>query len=246
VRSARVVPSGTAGPVSPGSLDLLPASWRRHLCAIVTVSAAWSGGWAVAVHGGRRPLALERPLNDLLTARKPQLVHVAEAFVSINKPLVFAALMIFMLVLCTAGRSPRAAVTLAGALTVTLVLVEVLKHVVGRVNTYGLLTFPSGHVAVTSVLATLTVLLARRRGPLGRHLPVGARVVLMIATVGSVIAVGLSMVILGGHFVTDTIAAAPIGVSVTLVTAAGADAFSRAASPPRSPDAPTRAAAAAA
>jgi hypothetical protein len=231
-------PSGAGGPGPPASLVLLPGTWRRHLLAIVTVSAGWVGAWAIAVHGGRRPLAIERALNDFLTDQRPHLRSVADAFVSINKPPVFAALMLVMLGLCFGGRSPRAAVTLAAALTVTLGIVETLKHVVGRVNTFGVLTFPSGHVGVTSVLATVIVLLARRHGPLGRHLPWAARTALMIGGIASVVAVGVSMVILGGHFVTDTIAAVPIGLSVTVVAAAAADAVSAAWS--AAPDAPSR------
>jgi membrane-associated phospholipid phosphatase len=156
---------------------------------------------------------------------------VADAFVSLNRPLVFAALMLFMLGLCAGGRIARAPVTLAVALVVTLGLVETLKHVVGRLNTYGVPTFPSGHVGVIAVLATLTVLLARRHGALGRHLPMAARLVLMIGTVAAVVAVSLSTVILRGHFVTDTIAAAPIGLAVTVVVAAAADALAAAVMP---------------
>jgi membrane-associated phospholipid phosphatase len=203
--------------------DLLPTSWRRHLASIVAASALWVAAWAVAVHGGRRPLAVERPLNDLLTRLHPQLHHVAAVFADLNHPPVFAGLMALMLGLCAWGRSPRAAITMAVALVVTLGLVEVLKEVVGRVNITGTLTFPSGHVGVTSVLATVVILLARRGGPLGRRLPDGARVAILAVALASVVAVAVSMVVLGDHYVTDTIAAAPIGLSVTLVVAAVAD-----------------------
>jgi len=194
---------------------------------IVAASAAWVSVWAVTVDRGRAPLALERLLNDLLTGHRPQLAGVARAFASINRPLVFAGVMLAMVALCAADRSVRAAVTLVVALPTTVALVDALKHLDGRINTFGTLTFPSGHVGVTTVLASVAVLLARRHGPLGRRLPGPARLAVMAVAVGSVAAAAASMVVLGAHFVTDTIAAAPLGLSVTLAVAAAADSRAR-------------------
>jgi membrane-associated phospholipid phosphatase len=213
--------------------DLLPAPWQRHLRFVVGASVVWVLAWGIAVRGGRAPLAVERPLNDLLTRNRPHLAHVAFAFASLNKPAVLATVLAVMLGLCAGGRSVRAAITLLAALPVTFLVCEELKLHAHRYNSFGTGTFPSGHVGVTSVLATVIVLLARRRGPLGRRLPRPLAVALMIVAGAAVVAVAASMVILGAHYVTDTIAAVPIGVSITLVAARAVDASAAPSAPGR-------------
>jgi hypothetical protein len=203
--------------------DLLPAPWPARLRLIVGASMLWVLGWGLAVRGSHGPLGVERPLNDLLTRSRPHLVHVAFAFASLNKPGVFAAVLAVMLGLCAAGRSARAAAALLVALPVTFVVCEVLKLHCDRVNAVGTATYPSGHVGVASALATVIGLLARRHGPLGRRLARPVAVGLMVTAAAAVGAVAASMVILGNHFVTDTIAAVPIGLSITLVAARAAD-----------------------
>ena len=216
-------PAAAGAGVQEDPADLLPAPWPARLRLVVGASMLWVLGWGLAVRGSHGPLQVERSLNDLLTGSRPRLVHVAFAFASLNKPAVFTPVLAVMLGLCAAGRSARAAASLLVALPVTFVVCEVLKLHGDRFNTFGTLSYPSGHVGVASVLATVIVLLARRRGPLGRRLARPVGVGLMVVAAAAVSAVAASMVILGPHFVTDTIAAAPIGVSITLVAARAAD-----------------------
>jgi membrane-associated phospholipid phosphatase len=213
--------------------DLLPGPWRRHLRLVVGASVLWVLGWAIAVHGGRAPLRIERPLNDLLTRSRPQLQHVAFAFASLNQPAVLATVLAVILGLCAGGRSVRAAATLLTAVPATFLVCEELKLHSDRYNSFGIGTFPSGHTGVASVLATVIVLLAWRRGPLGRRLARPLAVALMVVAAAAVGAVAASMVILGAHYVTDTIAAVPIGVSITLVAARVLDSLAPPSAPGR-------------
>jgi membrane-associated phospholipid phosphatase len=226
-------PAGTGAAIRSDRARLLPRSWRRHLPLLAGLTLLWVGGWAVVVHGTRGPVGIERPLNDLLTDNKLPLFGVATFFSHVGDPPVFAVLALLMLGVCALVRSGRAAVTLAVAMGVTLVACEGLKLVVARRQIFFALTFPSGHVAVTSVFATVVVLLCRRRGPVGVRLSRPVCVALMVAAVGAVVAVAASMVTLGLHYVSDTTAAAPIGVVVTLLAAAAVDSLAGRSAPGR-------------
>ncbi len=72
------------------------------------------------------------------------------------------------------------------------------------------LSYSSGHVAITTL--ALIALLGMRAAGVGDQL-VGAALIAAAATVG---VVGISVVILGFHFVSDVVGGAALGVSVTL------------------------------
>jgi membrane-associated phospholipid phosphatase len=198
---------------------LLPPSWRRHIPLIVGLCFLWVLGWAIAVRNRNGPLGIERRLNDALTSTRPHTVHVAFFFADMSRPAIFAGLLAIVVGLCAAGRSLRAVAVLGISVVVTFGACEELKSLVNRHGGFGLLTFPSGHVGLTSAVSTVVFLLARPGGPLGRRLPAAARVLIISVAIAAIPSVAASMVILGAHYVTDTIAAAPLGMGITLAAA---------------------------
>jgi hypothetical protein len=212
---------------------LLPPTWRRRLPVLVALTVVWVAAWAVAVHGGRGPLGVERPLNDLLTRNRMRVNALAVFFTHVGDAPVIVVLSALLLGLCALGRTTRTAFALVVGLATTLVLCEGLKHLVGRRQIMHALCFPSGHVAVTSVFATVLVLLFHRLGPLGRRgQPHLGRAVVAVGG-AAIVAVAAAMVITGDHYVTDTVTAAPMGISVTLLAAAAADFLAARSGPAR-------------
>jgi len=107
------------------------------------------------------------------------------------------------------------AVPAAGAITELA-----LKPLVGR-TIVGALSFPSGHTtgiaALTGVVAVLLI------GPQRPSLAASLRWLLAAVGVGLTIVVAVSMVGMGAHHSTDTVAGAAVGAMTVLVTALGVD-----------------------
>jgi len=76
------------------------------------------------------------------------------------------------------------------------------------------LSYPSGHVAITTTLA-LVGLLVLRAGRVRRALAAAA----LVAAAATIGVVGVSLVVLGFHFASDVVGGAALGVAVTLTAA---------------------------
>jgi membrane-associated phospholipid phosphatase len=202
---------------------LLPAAWARPGALTVGLGALWVLGWALAVEGTDGPLGLDGPVDDALARTRPALGGLASVVAGASHPGHFAVLLLAVVAVCLLGGSRRAVAVLVVAVAAELVVCEALKDVVDRHLVLGPLTFPSGHVATASTVATVLVLLARPGGPLAaRRGRTFARLV-AVGAVASVPVVAASMILLGDHYFSDTVAAAPLGLAVTLLAAALVD-----------------------
>jgi membrane-associated phospholipid phosphatase len=216
---------------------LVAAPVRRALPLITVLTIVWVGGLSLLVAGRLGPLGPDKPIDRYLISLRPHLNSPATAVGLMDRPARFAVLAVVVLALCLAIRSARTAISLAGSFVIALVLVEVIKELVRRRQLLPGYTFPSGHVTAAAVLATVAILACRRAGPAGRYLPHPARVAITLLALVIVVVVAASMVIIQDHYFTDTIAAVPLGATVTLLVATGVDHFS---SNGRKRDAPLR------
>ena len=128
-------------------------------------------------------------------------------------------LAVIALVAWAAFKRDRAAVAVAivgpaGALFLTE---YVLKPLVDRTSPKGVYSYPSGHSAVVAALVTTALLFVYRYlGPIAAALwsPYAA------ALIG---AMGITVVALRMHYVTDAVGGVALGIGVVLLAAAGAD-----------------------
>jgi undecaprenyl-diphosphatase len=126
--------------------------------------------------------------------------------------------MISVLVLaCLVTRRGRGAVLAAVAVPVAAGLAElVLKPLVDR-TLLGALSFPSGTEArVFAVAAVFAVLMA---DPVRPRIPAAVRLAAAVAVLLAAVAVGVAIVALNQHYLTDTLGGAAVGTAAALATA---------------------------
>jgi membrane-associated phospholipid phosphatase len=207
---------------------LVPATLRRALPLITGLTVLWVGALGLLVAGRIGPLGPDRPIDRyLINLRFHGLNRPASAIAALDTPAHVVFLSVVGLILCVAIRSARTAVTVAGSVAVDLVAVEVIKELVRRRQLLPGYTYPSGHVATAAVIATVIVLACRRDGPAGRYVGRLRRVAFTVLGVLIVVVVAASMIIIQDHYFTDTIAAAPLGATVTLLVASVVDTQAR-------------------
>ena len=132
-------------------------------------------------------------------------------------PLPVTVVTAALVLACLTTRRARGALLAVIAVPAAAGMTEfVIKPLVDRTR-YDTLSFPSGHTTGISAVATVTVVLLI--GPLRPPLPTMLRVPL--ACLGAMLAeaVAISLVAVGVHYFTDTVAGSAVGVSVVLVTA---------------------------
>ena len=166
----------------------------------------------VAVIGaGKEPLGVDRWWASLMADAQVPLLTTPMSWVSWLGGGLFGGVVVpaLLAVLLWRLRSSRAAVVFVVVEVISLVAVQLVKHVVSRPRppTATLAdassSFPSGH---TANAATMTVLLA---------LLLGRRWLRVLAVAWTVV-MALSRTYLGEHWLTDTIAGASLGVAVAL------------------------------
>jgi membrane-associated phospholipid phosphatase len=215
---------------------VVPLRLRRQLPWITGLTAVWVAAWAAVVWHTRRAPQPFRSFDYRLLFPGPSLQRVTSDLADLGDSRKFLAILAVVAALCAVGRSWRA---LAGALlSVGLVLlcVEViLKPLVdGRLRPTFVPTFPSGHTATATCLATFAILiLGRRHGPLRFRVPLAVRVPIVVLAVLIGPAVGLSMVSVGAHSIVDVLGALPLGVALTLLGCAAVDDLTRRPASPR-------------
>lgn len=176
-------------------------------------------GLSVAVAGTNAPLGPDGPVDRWLISLRGRLNGPASAVGSLSHPARFAVLLALLLVGCALLRSGRAALALLISLAATEAGVEILKRVVDRHEAVFAHTFPSGHTAVATVIATVAVLACRPGGPARVTIsPTAFRVVTVVAAL-VVVVVAASVIIIQDHYFTDTVAGAALAFAVTLVVA---------------------------
>ena len=181
--------------------------------ALLAATVLLTVGILVGVDDG--PFPIDRAWQDLLvTLRGPAVLWLAFALDVIGGG--WSAILIVPIgvaVLLVLLRRPWSAAYFLVAEVVSVGLVQVLKHVVGRARPEDMLilsdfgSFPSGHVANAATIATaLYVIFPRVWTALA-----GAAWVLLMA---------FSRTYLGAHWLSDTLGGAMIGAAAALMVAA--------------------------
>jgi undecaprenyl-diphosphatase len=159
---------------------------------------------------------------DALFVRAPGFDHrVARVLSEVGDPKVFVTVTAVIAATLILLGDYRAAVTAVGSVVLGLVLVEeVFKPFFDRhLSSWSGPTFPSGHTTVSVALAGAVMLAARGARPLGRLLGPALSWLLMVVVAVVSCAIGLGMVVLGMHYISDVATGVPLGVAVTGCTA---------------------------
>lgn len=196
----------------------MPGPVRRPAAVVAGAGAILAVLLGLRYHDDSRAGRLDSWTADLFSAggHAGALSLVADAV-----PVVATALAAAMAIGCLRSRRwTFAAFALAGPL-LTTVTVEVGKRLVDR-TIHGDLALPSGHTAgATSVLVVLALLLLAR----SRHVAATGALLLAGVALGAA-AVGLTMVSIGAHYSTDTVAGFGTALAVTLGVGFALDAGS--------------------
>lgn len=186
---------------------------RLLLPGLVLLALAAGLGTLITL-SGPAPLPLDTWWNGLLLEWR---VAAVEAFALTMGVIGGVWVSIVVGVLATVGmlllRRPRGALFVVVAQVVSLVIVQVLKHLFGRarpeeiivVSDYG--SFPSGHTANAATVAAIAVVLF-------------PRLWVVIAGAVWVVLMAFSRTYLHAHWVSDTLGGALAGAGAVLVTAA--------------------------
>lgn len=191
-------------------LSLRPALWGSLLIALATVLGAW-----ITLARANDPLTLDvHTVAELAAEREPDMLMVSFAVDTIGGVWVSGvAICIIVATVLLVRRRPVAALYVVLAQIFSATAVQLLKHLLGRdrpgqmiiESDYG--SFPSGHVANAATLATAAVVL----------LP---RLWVALIGVGWVLLMAFTRVLLGAHWLTDTVGGAALGVGSALLVAA--------------------------
>lgn len=208
---------------------LLTDRLRLWVLGVSILAAGCLAGFGFDARGSRRPVLFDRRADAFLL-RPSGLDHrVAVVLSEVGDPKVFVVITVVITVaLALLGDYRAAAATVAGVALALVLVEELLKPFFDR-HLGGLPgpTFPSGHTTVSVALAATLVLAARDVRPLGRLLgPVLARLLGALAVVVAC-AIGLAMVVLRLHYMTDVVAGVPLGLAVAGATAASVDTVAR-------------------
>jgi undecaprenyl-diphosphatase len=200
-----------------GGPPLVPAPVRRWVLGLIGFALACLGGLGLAVRGSPRPLLFDSAVDGFLR-RSAGMEHRLAGYLSgLGRPGTFVMITLAVVLILVLVGDYRAALTAVVTVPVTLVLVErILKPFFDR--GLGFLaggTFPSGHAAVSAALGGAIILAAGRQRPLGQRLGPAGRAGLVAAVLVVCAAIGLAMVMLQLHYMSDVVAGLPLGLSVT-------------------------------
>jgi membrane-associated phospholipid phosphatase len=193
---------------------------------VSVVSVAWLAGFGLAARNSKRPLLFDRSA-DVFLGRDSGLEHrVAVRLSGVGDPKVFIIITALIAVALIVVGDFRAAVVAVVSVGLAVVVVEdLLKPFFDRrLGSVPGPTFPSGHTVVAVALAGVVTLAASGRRPLGRLLGLGLRWLLVAVALVVSCTIGLAMVVLRLHYLTDVVAGIPLGLSVSGCTAVLVDA----------------------
>ncbi|MGY1631576.1 phosphatase PAP2 family protein [Geodermatophilus sp. SYSU D01186] len=206
---------------------LLPIGLRRPLLALAASSAVLVVTLGVVYHGERAGEGVggrfDRWVIDALPWTVPVRSSALSSFGALTGMQSAAlAAVVLAAVFCALRRWRLAGLAVAGP-ALTVVTTAAGKHLVSRefYDDPGSLAYPSGHTAgVTSVLLVVALaVLSRVRAQVAAV----AALALLVVTAGAA-TVGLTMVLLNGHYTTDVIGGYCTALAVTLGSAEAVDA----------------------
>ena len=208
-----------------GRPPLVPDALRPWVLAVTIVAAGCLAGFGFYVRDSSRSVLFDRSVDDFLGQTSGFAYRVAILLSHVGEPKIFVTITAVVALALIVVGDFRAAFAAFLAVAAELVLVEeILKPFFDR-RVAGLPgpTFPSGHTAVAMALAGVVVLAAGGARPLGRLLGPVWRHVLMAVALLLAGAVGVAMVILHLHYMSDVVVGVPLGLAVAGGTAVGLD-----------------------
>jgi len=194
---------------------LLPDRARRPAAIILGCAALMLAGGAVLVHG-RYADPLDRRVGAWAATHLAGLGDSLQLVSNLGGKVEVGVIIAVICLACLAARRVNGAVLAAvGAPAASIATEKVLKPLASHLYVYA--SYPSGHTTgIFALIATGAVLLA---GPqVGRVRP-AVRIAIVVTSVLAGCAVGIAMIGLGDHQLTDTIGGAAVGVAVVLTAA---------------------------
>jgi membrane-associated phospholipid phosphatase len=202
-------------------MPLVVSDVRGRVVGLVAVAAALTGvlAWRYAgdAGAGRADSRIAEVLDD-----QPGLAHgLARLLASLGGPVPVAVALVLLAPLAGYLRGGRGlALVLLGPPTAMVTTSLVLKPLVER-SKGGELAFPSGHTTSVASIAVACGVLVLGLSALPRAL----RLVAVAGLAALVLAVGVSLVVRGLHYPTDTLGAVGVALAVVLGVALAVDAF---------------------
>ena len=205
---------------------LVPAGLRPWLLVLVGAAGAILAGFGAAVWHSDHPVLFDGRADSFFMGASGFAHHAALVLSRAGDPGVFVTITAAVALVMVALGDVAAAVTAVGSVAASVVLVEeVFKPLFDRhLDELSGPSFPSGHIAVSMALAGAVVLAAHRGRPLGRALGPALRSLLKVGVVAVACAIGLAMVSLHLHYLSDAMVGAPLGLAVTGTVALSVDA----------------------
>ncbi len=210
-----------------GGAPLVSARLRRWVLGVSILAVGCLAGFGFAVRNSTRPFLFDATVDSFLLRTSGLEYRVAVILSEAGDPKIFVTITAVVALALILLRDYRAAVAAVVSVGVALVLVEdALKPFFDRHHgTWpGGPTFPSGHAAVALALAGAVTLAAAGDRPLGRLLGPVWRRLLMVVVLGIGCTIGIAMVVLQFHFMSDVVAGIPLGLAVSGCTAVALDA----------------------
>lgn len=203
---------------------LIPRPWRPLAvltwlaAAAVLAALSWHFAHAPATNGPDTTVASQ------VQARLASHPHLLSVAARLGSPTVVIGGSLVLAVLCLLARRGKAALfALVAAPAAGAVTEYALKPTVHRQLHAAALLFPSGHTTGAFALAmTVVVLLLPHEGT--RMLSAIARLVVATAALAAAAVVGIAVIALGWHYVTDVVGGIVTAVVVVLGLAAVLDA----------------------
>jgi membrane-associated phospholipid phosphatase len=216
----------------------VPDGLRRWVLAVTILASSCLAGFGFAVRNSSRPVLFDRRVDAFLSRASGIDHRVAIILSQFGDTKIFATITTVVAIGLILLGDYRAAAGTVGSVAVGVVVVEDLlkpffsRHHAGFTGA----TFPSGHTTVAVALACAVILAAGTSRPLGRLLVPPLRYLLSTILLVVACAVGVAMVVLRLHYMSDVVAGVPLGFAVTGCTAVFLDAVARRwASPSPSP-----------
>lgn len=204
---------------------IVPRWLTRSFPALAVVVGGWVIGLGVVVHGSRLPLRLDRAVDNRLVVRHGWENWAAHRLADLGDPIPFTMVVVVLLVVCAAWAGRRAALGAGLAVGGVAAVIEYVAKPVFDRHMFGSsgYSYPSGHTGASLAAATVTVLLCTRSPALRRRLRVPTRCVIAVVAVILAASISLGMVVIGAHYFTDTLGAAPLAVVLAVAVFAATE-----------------------
>jgi membrane-associated phospholipid phosphatase len=196
------------------SRPIIPPLLRRPLAIVAVLGAVAVVVLGVRYAGTSSGGAFDRWLQPWLDSSSAEWHPLALAIDFCGEPAGLASLVVLLTVVSLVLRRPRVAVQVVLGTGLAITATTVIKHVVGRTIHETFLSYPSGHTASATAMATAAVMLVWHR-----LRPVAAFALLMAAALVAGAAAAWAQAGLVAHYPTDTIGGWCTALAVVPVTA---------------------------